>query len=60
MIKNFDLPSLGLWPAEAVNFFKIYLFLPATLGTGVYSASHRNEHQKQKKNISGEQCADGT
>jgi hypothetical protein len=28
--------------------------LPATLGPGVYSASNRNEYQKEKKNISGE------
>jgi hypothetical protein len=27
-------------------FFLIYLFLPAALGPGVYSASNRNEYQK--------------
>jgi hypothetical protein len=32
-------------------FFSIYLILPAALGPGVYSASNRNEYQKQKKNI---------
>jgi hypothetical protein len=33
--------------------FSIYLILSAALGPGVYSASNRNEYQKQK-NISGE------
>jgi hypothetical protein len=32
----------------------IYLFLPAALGPGVYSASNINEYQKQEKNVSGE------
>jgi hypothetical protein len=27
-------------------FFSIYLILPAVLGSGVYSASNRNEYQK--------------
>jgi hypothetical protein len=31
-----------------------YLIHPAALGPGVYSASNRNEYQKQKKNVSGE------
>jgi hypothetical protein len=35
-------------------FFSIYLILPAALGLGVYSASNRNEYQKQKNNVSGE------
>jgi hypothetical protein len=34
--------------------FSIYLILPAALGPGVYSASNRNEYQKQKNNVSGE------
>jgi hypothetical protein len=34
--------------------FSIYLILPAALGSGVYSASNRNENQKQKNNVSGE------
>jgi hypothetical protein len=34
--------------------FSIYLILPAALGPGVYSASNRNEFQKQKNNVSGE------
>jgi hypothetical protein len=34
--------------------FSIYLILPAALGPGVYSASKRNEYQKQKNKDSGE------
>jgi hypothetical protein len=34
-------------------FFSIYLVLPAALGPGIYSASNRNEHHKQKNNVSG-------
>jgi hypothetical protein len=30
------------------------LTLPATLGTGVLSASNRNEYQKQEDNVAGE------
>jgi hypothetical protein len=41
-------------PDEVIEFFSIYLILPAALGPGVYSASNRNEYQKQKKNFSGE------
>jgi hypothetical protein len=33
-------------PDEVI--FLIYLFLPAALGPGVYSASNRNEYQKKK------------
>jgi hypothetical protein len=29
--------------------FSVYLILPAALGPGIYSASKRNEYQKQKK-----------
>jgi hypothetical protein len=32
----------------------MYLIRPAALGPGVYSASNRNEYQKQKKNVSEE------
>jgi hypothetical protein len=35
-------------------FFSIYLTLPAALGSGVYSASNRNEYQKEKNKVSGE------
>jgi hypothetical protein len=41
------------------EFFSFYLILLAALGPGVYSASDRNEYQKQKNNISGEQSAAG-
>jgi hypothetical protein len=34
--------------------FSIYLVHPAALGPGVYSASNRNEYQKQENNVSGE------
>jgi hypothetical protein len=40
---------------DAVNeFFSIYVILSAALRLGVYSASNRNEYQKQKNNVSGE------
>jgi hypothetical protein len=35
-------------------FFSIYLILLSELGPGVYSASNRNEYQKQKNNVSGD------
>jgi hypothetical protein len=38
-------------------FFSIYLIIPAELGLGVYSASNRNEYQRN--NVSGEQSAAG-
>jgi hypothetical protein len=34
--------------------FSLYLILPTSLGPEVYSASNRNESQKQKDNVSGE------
>jgi hypothetical protein len=34
-------------------FLSIYLILPAELGPGVYSATNRNEYQKQKKKLWG-------
>jgi hypothetical protein len=39
--------------------FSIYLTLPAALDPEVHSASNRNECQKQKNNVSGEQKAAG-
>jgi hypothetical protein len=39
------------------NSISIYLILPAALGPGVYSLSNRNEYQKQKNNVTGEQSA---
>jgi hypothetical protein len=41
------------------EFFYIYLILPAALGPGVYSASNRNEYEKQKNHVSVEQSAAG-
>jgi hypothetical protein len=40
-------------PDEVKEFFSMYLILPAVLGSGVHSASNRNEYQKQKNNVSG-------
>jgi hypothetical protein len=40
-------------------FFSIYLILAAALALVVYSASDRNEYQKQENNVSGEQNAAG-
>jgi hypothetical protein len=40
-------------PMKSLNFFLIYLILPAVLGPGVYSASNRNEYQRQKKMFLG-------
>jgi hypothetical protein len=45
---------VGSRPNEVNYLFSIYLILPAALGPGVYSASNRNEYQKQKKNVPGE------
>jgi hypothetical protein len=39
--------------SNEMNFFN-YLILPVALGPGVYSASNRNEYQKQKNNVPGE------
>jgi hypothetical protein len=44
----------GLRPDEVNAFFLIYLILPAALGPGVYSASNKNEYQKQKNVVVGE------
>jgi hypothetical protein len=41
-------------PDEAIEFLSIYLILQASLGPGVYTASNRNVHWKQKKNVCGE------
>jgi hypothetical protein len=37
-----------------VTFLSISLILPAALGPGVYSASNKNEYQKNKNNVSWE------
>jgi hypothetical protein len=44
----------GSSPEEVIEFFPSYLIFLAALGPGGYSASNRNEYQKQKNNISGE------
>jgi hypothetical protein len=36
----------GSRPYEAIDYFSIYLILPAALGPGVYSASNKNKYQK--------------
>jgi hypothetical protein len=41
----------GSIPDEVVEFFSVYLLLPAALDPGVYSVSNRNEYQKQKNNV---------
>jgi hypothetical protein len=39
----------GFHPNEVNDFFfSIYVILPAVLGPEVYSASNRNENQKQR------------
>jgi hypothetical protein len=45
------------WPDERDELFSICLILSAARGPGIYSASNRNEYQKQKNNVSGEQSA---
>jgi hypothetical protein len=44
---------------EVNYFFSIYLSFPGELGPGVYSASNRNEYQKETNNVCGEQSAAG-
>jgi hypothetical protein len=44
----------GSTPDEEIEFSSIYIILQAALGPRIYSASNRNEHQKQKNNISRE------
>jgi hypothetical protein len=39
--------------------FSNCLILPAAIDPGVYSASNRNEYQKQKNNVSEESIAVG-
>jgi hypothetical protein len=42
------------WWGKYIFFLLMYLILSAALGPGVYSASNRNEYQKQKNYVSGE------
>jgi 5-formaminoimidazole-4-carboxamide-1-beta-D-ribofuranosyl 5'-monophosphate synthetase len=39
---------------DEINELSIYLIFPAELGLGVYTASNRNEYEKQKNNVSEE------
>jgi hypothetical protein len=41
-------------PDEMNEYFSNYLIIPAAQGYGVYSASNRNEYEKQKNNASRE------
>jgi hypothetical protein len=50
----YKLEGRGFETGLGERIFSIYLILPATLGPTVYSASNRNEYQKQKHNVSGE------
>jgi hypothetical protein len=50
----------GAKPDEVNTFFSIYLIITAALGPGVYSASNKNEYQKQKNHVSREQSAVGS
>jgi hypothetical protein len=49
LVESLGYKPEGLRPDEVIEFFSIYLILPAALGPGDYSASNRNEYQKQKK-----------
>jgi hypothetical protein len=42
---------------RGTTIFLIYLILSVALGSEVYSASNRNEYEKQKSNVSGEERA---
>jgi hypothetical protein len=45
---------MGSRPDEVKEIFSTYLILPTALGSGVHSASYRNEYQKHTNNVSGE------
>jgi hypothetical protein len=51
----YKLEGRGFQHNKVIFFFSINLILPAALGPGVYSPSNRNEYQKEKNNVSGEQ-----
>jgi hypothetical protein len=50
----YKLEACGFKTRWGEYIFSMYLILPAALHHGVYSASNRNEYQKQKINVSGE------
>jgi hypothetical protein len=41
-------------PDEVNDISSIYLLFTAALDPGIYSASNRNEYQKQKNNVYGD------
>jgi hypothetical protein len=47
-------------PDEVTEFFLIYIIPPVALGSGVYSASNRDDYHKHKENVSGKQIVAGT
>jgi hypothetical protein len=53
----YKLAGRGFETRRSELIFSSYLILPAALGPGVYSAFNRNEYQKQKNYVSGEQSA---
>jgi hypothetical protein len=46
--------GLGFKTQRSESSSSIYIILPAAPGPGVYTASNRNDYQKQKNNISVE------
>jgi hypothetical protein len=50
----YKLEGRGFETRWGERFLSIYLILSVALGPGVYSASNRNEYEKQKNNVSGE------
>jgi hypothetical protein len=54
-LEGVELPGLTL----LLLLLLLLLILPAALGTCVHSAFNRNESQKKKNNVSGEQSAAG-
>jgi hypothetical protein len=48
-----SLQVAGSSPDEVIEFFSVYIIVPAALGPGLYSASNRNEYQKQEKSFWG-------
>jgi hypothetical protein len=57
MAKPLSYKSGGRGSDPIRRTFSVYLILPAAAGPGVYSASNKNEYQKQENNVSGEQGA---